>query len=798
MKNSNLKIFLLIAIAGMSIYFTGNSSFKKMMDTAELPYLSEPKKSLIPFSPGDDKFMLGAFKDGMDLNFSYISDTLGFNLWHLYTGNTQKTDTSRAYPTGWLNFVSSDTLFADSIDYVPHIIKKMNEIGSHNMMALMMRPKIEWLCYGQRSDYQCEDVSPASPLWFYAFNERQTGRDVQDSNTMVRYCKKNSDEAGWVVKRLKANTEQSNNGNYRGDAYCKWFVKPKIRIPYNIVTSSPEAKICRVVVIAEDGKTILKDTDIKAKYFKNSSGSYTGRYIEEFNFPPDTNLTIKGNWGRNDKFHARGEQEETSRYIGNRSDIQIYWYGECDMWIDYVRVDNDVADGLFKGLYDKWLRWEGGIIKQSPGSAYNFYIELFDFNNIPCMSYTAGKLDSIVYNSPAEKHVNLLCIPATINYACHVPWADRMRVYNAENIKENLIDKLGAHQFLLASYPFNSARHYREKYNPPYETWSRIPNTLPRHTGTGTLARDEAPLSYDNWLQSTLDSIPYSFEEGYTGEVARWPGGENDPGGLRYTLQLGDKISKSTGLPFIFNLQAHLWFNGGFNLTNEKATEETDNFGEVQREPTNEELNLTANLAIAYGAKGLIYFQYTSEADTGTRNYDRGIVEPNRTPRYKNVYGQYKWKQIIDISDRVKKWEPYVMSFDNINRHSYIYRTENNIMRRDSYVEDLVSSFNGIDETVSKRYLQLSVFKDNSGINYFMVVNRRCSPIMEGREDGSRNVKILFDINDAAFSNANRWRIIDLYTNGFVSELDKKNIGNIDLGLFQPGEGKLYKLEKVN
>lgn len=285
----------------------------------------------------------------------------------------------------------------------------------------------------------------------------------------------------------------------------------------------------------------------------------------------------------------------------------------------------------------------------------------------------------------------------------------------------------------------------------------------------GIFGIDASPDEYDKWLNEYLDEDRNGWFD------------------LVHYFKLATSISRRSDISFINLVQTHVVNWPGNHL----------------REPTNEEISLMVNLGISYGAKGTIYFYMNGLGKFGGKNYDRGLAELNDLgnydhPRYINVYGQAKWENLKSLNRVQEKWGPYIMSFDNINRHSYIYRTENNLMRRDSYVEDLVSSFNGIDETVSKRYLQLSVFKDIAGKNYFMVVNRRCSPVMEGREDDSRNVRILFDIKDAAFSNANRWKIIDLYTQGTAAEFDKSSTGNFDLGLFLPGEGKLYKLEPVN
>jgi hypothetical protein len=65
------------------------------------------------------------------------------------------------------------------------------------------------------------------------------------------------------------------------------------------------------------------------------------------------------------------------------------------MWIDYVRVDNDIADGLFGpgnssyGMYDQWL-------KEAATSGYINIMALnpaeFELNNLPCIKYVEKKI----------------------------------------------------------------------------------------------------------------------------------------------------------------------------------------------------------------------------------------------------------------------------------------------------------------------------------------------------------------------------------------------------------------------
>jgi hypothetical protein len=792
--------------------------------------------SFLPPAPntGMNGFVVGAFNTGYDNNFRYISDTLGFNLWHIY--NESESWGGRVYPVGWTTIgAPADTLFADNQGpYIGQVQGILNNVNSHNMQALMMRPKIEWLCFGQRSDYQCEDTNHIdTDLWFYAFNLHDVGspyasdfydNTVYGSNQWVRYLHGNPTDpnsaAGYVVRSLRANAEQcKSDGTFHGDSLCDWHIKPRIRIDSVVAHSPSNPLVCKIKVIAQDGSIVLKEVNIRASNFLDENFNYNGRYLEEFyHFSQDTNLTIHGAWGNWPLFSARGYDADNPNC--NQADIQVYWYGNCDMWIDYVRVDNDVADQLFKGIYDNtWLQWEAhDIAANNCAASYNFYIELFEFNNIPCMKYVSRKLDQLVYQS-CSKHISVMCMPIPFTYSGHVPWENRLTVQNIGHFKRNFIDSMGVQNFLYGFYPFNSSYHYPETY--PYYTWTKVPNTLPDVSyKNGLLSKVVSPAEYDNWLQNYLDSVPYSFEQGFSNTFIRNPV-QNDPGGFRYTMQFCDSVSKLADKPFIYNPQLHIWFC----QCGASDTATSGISGEVQREPTNEELNLTANLAVSYGARGLMYFEYRSYGAIGNDNYSKGIVEPDYLPRRFNIYGQDKWDTIRAIVNRMKAWSPYVMSFNNADRHSYIYRTERGKLMWNSYFKDVVtykpgtwqpscedmpefdSPPNMIFDCEEDRYVQVATFKSTIPIEkdskYFMIVNRRCSPFINDNNDdnhgGKRKICVVFYENHQEFEHSNNWVVTELC--GFhmtPHTFDKHYASFIDLGEdFLPGEGRLYKIAPV-
>ncbi|MBK8552235.1 MAG: hypothetical protein IPL53_14700 [Ignavibacteria bacterium] len=122
-------------------------------------------------------------------------------------------------------------------------------------------------------------------------------------------------------------------------------------------------------------------------------------------------------------------------------DFKVYWYGQCDMWIDYVRVDNEIAHDLFSNdlqnpqfvQYQNWLKWEAdSIATLFPNAAYRFYIEEFEFNQIPCMEYVSRKIDTL----DRENTFGFMCDFNYSTFKIHTPGFDTVRP-SAEYIKKN-------------------------------------------------------------------------------------------------------------------------------------------------------------------------------------------------------------------------------------------------------------------------------------------------------------------------------------------------------------------------
>ncbi|MBZ0201975.1 MAG: hypothetical protein K8I03_03055 [Ignavibacteria bacterium] len=633
-----------------------------------------------------NEYLLGAMDCAHDLTYNNLSD-LGLNVWHKYAGVDRYND---ANSSGWDWYAQNpvDNLYNTYNTYSGVVTGRLGINLQNNMRTLMQRPKIDQLAFGQRSDYQCEATNLNPDLWFYAFNNHdvtgQSGGDWPDNsqygnNQWVRRCLVDPFNApngqGFVVRRLMTNSEQCNTrspiGQAPGDNVYDWYIKPSIRAD-KIFIDNPvnyEEPICRIDVINYNGNTI-KSVILRAKHFKNTTGNYDGNYKEEFNFwgldneliidkvyPYTTNAfnPNDGGWA----FNSRGNYPTDG---DNKMDIKVYWYGTCNMWIDYVRVDNDVANDLLSNnplnqnwvQYDNWLQWEASL-GNTNNSPLKFYIEEFEFNHIPCMAYVSQKLK--LYSG--NPNLSLMTMVNLQQYLLHLPYeyVGNNKV-SARHVTEYLINRVGESQVLSEPYALTgviAGTNYND---------SRVPNTLPLsnyNTSEGRLGEPFSPAVYESWLQEHLDAAGTNIH--------------TKKGQFTWYVKTMDTLSKMNNISYINMPQTHLWYTTG---------------EEALREPTNEEMEMTTLLPVTYGAKGTLYFWYGGFGCLGSGNYARGLVNPvpcstsnpfsgqqtpqplTLNPRLTNAYGQQKWDKIKSINQKLTAWGPTLMSFDNANRHSYI------------------------------------------------------------------------------------------------------------------------------
>ncbi len=314
------------------------------------------------------------------------------------------------------------------------------------------------------------------------------------------------------------------------------------------------------------------------------------------------------------------------------------------------------------------------------------------------------------------------------------------------------------------------------------------PNTLLNYDyepKEGVLSYSNYPIPYDNWLQNRVES-------------------HQDVTTIMEINNLMVDISKTvgtqSGLNVIYCPQAHSFYMEGGPL----------------KEPTNEEIEIQTNIALMHNAKGIMFYSYNSSGNFNipSMGYSRGIMDTlgwNYTPRTNTVYGQNKFAKIQEISLKLNKWKSHLLRFNQDQTQRCIYRNESsreNFLNTTYFKEILtyppipsdMGIVSSIPDNPDNRYIHTAIFKDNNAFDkYFMISNQRCSPYKESISEngGRRNIKILLDTNSTGFSGFNNWCIIDLDSNKTVTVFDKRANALLDLGWYNPGQGKLYKVAPV-
>jgi len=716
-----------------------------------------------------------------------------FDYWFKYLSIIEDTHRQLKEPFGWSAY---DSLY----NFNPNIYKgEIRDILDEKSGKLFFhRPKIEWLAFGQRSDYKLAYIEPYSnEQWFYSFEEHNNDLSSENytdvtqfgNGVIVRKASTNMGHTpGYIATGLRTNREQINTRSQfwdapypgLGDKQFNWYIKPRIRIDAPI--TDPGTDVCRIDIYnfrgPNDPNGLIKSVTIKKENFE-INGPYTGDYIEEF-FPQNNNeLKILAS-PYNGTGNAFNPDNEDKWDYNCAVDFRVHWFGLCDMYIDYIRVEDERAYRLLTGTdleYNGWLNSELELANYN-NYPIHFYSEEIEYSHIPCMSY--------VYNFLKQNTGKKLKVyeQAAGWYTMHLPQNTQIWSNNLEHFKTNFINKIGVDEISYGSYAFHG-------------NGTKIPNTLPIHdtsiNGFPVSTTVVDPVPYDDFLQEFFDNSQMSGPD-FPGEFIRV---------LKEAKSICDLVTDRE-LSIISPIQTHV-----------------HNIDDKLREPTNQEIQLMVYLSLSYGCKGIGYFWAEAMGQDNNGNfieplYSAGILNKDLnnsySPRYLNIYGQHKWDTIVAINTKIRKWENYLMNFPTRMTKSYINRieAERNLLYQQSYFNEIFTykpdltnriEPDNLPEVQNQRYLQTAIFNNPNEINtkYFMLVNRRCAPYYDinGDYGGGRYVKVQFDVNSQDFEHFNNWKIVDLENNSLVTVFDKRSSALINLGWFYPAEAKLYKIVPV-
>ena len=120
------------------------------------------------------------------------------------------------------------------------------------------------------------------------------------------------------------------------DPNLLWYIKPRMRIDRDVALNEPNKRVAEIIVRAYDHSVIL-DQILYAYHFRYTDpNTYDGRYLEEYWYS---------------SIYVTGDQITSGLQGYNlqncQVDYQIFWYGEVDLWIDYVKVMDNTANDYF-------------------------------------------------------------------------------------------------------------------------------------------------------------------------------------------------------------------------------------------------------------------------------------------------------------------------------------------------------------------------------------------------------------------------------------------------------------------
>ena len=540
-----------------------------------------------------------------------------------------------------------------------------------------------------------------------------------------------------------------------------------MRIDTSDFSPSDSTPVVRIDAINFEGN-LIKSVTIRVRNFRNSNLEYNGDYISIYNFTGEnsTNLNVSGNL---DSGLNAGRDDDNLDLC--KVDFKIYWFGQVDVWFDKLIVDDVMGNELFSGIHDYKVIEEIDAFRSSNlhPSNYAYYVDEMVYSNIPSIKRVTELMDSIDAGS------RLTC--ATTNYL------------NTRGLRN---DTLGNRVFL-------------QKLNP--ELFTNDAHEIPEYFP------DNLTLTEPFFNQVAISASINSYQQ----ELQNRFGDKNrtanqNQGSLVYQINFAREQRNLYALnaQFIMQPQLHSFFIHRLNNP-------TIEWGGV-REPTNEEIQAQAMLTIAHGADGIgwVTYQSTFEQNPARTITTYGMLYipgfPEATPRLKNIFGQNKWAYVGNMNRKINHWIPNLDLTKWISgwsvhsegaAHNFISDIKSKIVYLNPPVACVEDNINY--DCPGERYWEMGFFDpdfDNTNVSstdkskYFLMVNRRCVPDTPTSGQGDlRQLKIKFDSTQlTGFTN---WKITELDSNKVVAVFNKNTTSYLDMGIYQPGEGKLYKLAPV-
>lgn len=759
-------IFVLtLAAILISAVFLGFNKKEKHSLPAPLSVSNTSEKNFIHFVLNDKWFgALPSSRDASDSklyirnNFSDYKDSLYLNGLLLY---------------GY-DIVTSGAADEPVSDYIEGINSLITDIRAAGFKGYYGRNKIEAACYSQRVEYEAEGGNNGFSYQVH------NGKKLTDSGRTAINMNKTFNPPGMLCESIYENLQHTDFFNFTQHDYGLWFLKPSMRISRSDYSPGDTSTVVTILVTAFNGTT-AKSINVRVKDFMQGA-DYNGEYVNTF---PNlrTQLQIEGGTSPGQLNEGRTEDWWEWPLPGKEGeckiDFKIYWHGKVNVWFDKMIVDNENADKLFKGEFNAMIQNEVNALAIDPAAEY-LYIDEMSYSMMPAVKYVQKFIKENT-NKPTLKLHNAL---------------------------SNYITMRGQRNDDFSFGPYLSEIRPPSFHLDAHQVPEVLPNTLKSYFKGAKLV---STAEYNDWVQENMLGDKSSKDLGIWGALWESPGTAGGyiyesifnrdrikppfTGSLVYQIAKAkrqiDSINQITpyNTNFVMQPQMHGYM----------AKDASGNYYGM-REPTNEEIEVQAMISIARGADGLCWFEYQTQFIPGDGYWCYGLQDLSQASGHRNInwYGQDKWRAFSAMSKKIKNWKPVL---DKINwREGYSTHSEG---AEYNFVSDIESMYRNVSGEYATddgdKYWEMGFFNPidgNDKTNFFMMVNRRCVPETSAGAGDLRELRVKF--NGANLQGSNNWRVVDVNTNQPVFTINKSSEEYYNFGIFNPGEGKLYKLEPVN
>ncbi len=233
-----------------------------------------------------------------------------------------------------------------------------------------------------------------------------------------------------------------------------------------------------------------------------------------------------------------------------------------------------------------------------------------------------------------------------------------------------------------------------------------------------------------------------------------------------------------------------------------------DNNGPMLRTPSPEEIHAMVYLALAYGAKGIFYFAYSTMSDRNfggckpaffpgliaqdgsTKLPPDPFARPNHSSNYDLFAGrkiftgyQKKYEGVRTLNAQLNRLGPLLLPLEWQAGISVHRELDEPLSRAHALYDVTTASLSGKRDAEHETYVEVGVFKKAKAF-YYLIVNRR------GDTHGSREVTVTFQ------ATTSKARVITNLWNGTQTRSDAQTFSFKQI--LGPGEGALLKLTEGN